>query len=545
MLSRAQNTPDKVCSGNPYEVSEQTVTVSAAGTYQLTISYRSPEKNVHGIVRINGVSQEMTFPQTADFQQVTTKPVVLHAGVNAINLSSGSDGGYVCFNNLSTTLVGPPPNPDNTGAFDELCSGNRYEFRQRTITVPNAGTYQLTINYRAPEKEVEGVLSINGATQAVVFPQTADFKPTTIGSVTLQAGVNVIGLSTGSEGGYLCFNNLTTTAGSAPPIPEQVVNRVSFPEVCSGNQSEIRGRTIKAPGRGLYQVVISYRSPEKTVQGTVYVLATPVTLTFPQTSEYQDINVGVLELYEDSYIGLASGPDGGNLCFNRVSFTKYVFQCHEAEDASGTGTVLSEANASGGKGRGDYRTPSDYLEYTVTDIPVAGQYVLALTYKTAEYPKARIIVNGSESQELLLFPSGGNYVAQTPYVTLKAGTNVIRIEGISDGSFRMDRICIFSVSPAARLTADAPQAEESGLRLSVSPNPSDGPVMVHFYALKDEIVQLQVTNTQGIRQFSRQIKAEGGYQSVPVTIPAGTGSLFFVQLQSGPRSAVQKVLINR
>ena len=98
---------DEVCSGNSQEVRTITINVATAGSYPLTISYRSPEGNVDGILRVNNTSQStLRFGQTSTYTTLTTAPVPLRAGDNTIGLSSGAGGGYLCFNQICVAAGG-------------------------------------------------------------------------------------------------------------------------------------------------------------------------------------------------------------------------------------------------------------------------------------------------------------------------------------------------------------------------------------------------------------------------------------------------------
>jgi hypothetical protein len=89
-------------------VSSVTISVVTAGNYPLIIGYRSNERSVDGLVRINGVQQTVRFNYSTVFTTVTIPSVALKAGANTIALSTGAGGGYLCFNSV---CVGTPPPP--------------------------------------------------------------------------------------------------------------------------------------------------------------------------------------------------------------------------------------------------------------------------------------------------------------------------------------------------------------------------------------------------------------------------------------------------
>ncbi len=100
------------------------VNVAKAGSYPLTVSYRSPESNVDGFVRINGVRQSLRFNQTSSFSPATIASVLLKAGDNTIELSSGDRGGFICFNSVCAGNGGgctPPAPPTISASTTQVC----------------------------------------------------------------------------------------------------------------------------------------------------------------------------------------------------------------------------------------------------------------------------------------------------------------------------------------------------------------------------------------------------------------------------------------
>ncbi len=94
-------------------------------------------------------------------------------------------------------------------AISERCSGNISEFGLYNLAVAAAGGYNLTLTYKATEGEVTGLMRVNenGGT-AVVFPHSADFTTKVVNNVQLVAGQNVIQLSSGNNGGFVCFKQV-------------------------------------------------------------------------------------------------------------------------------------------------------------------------------------------------------------------------------------------------------------------------------------------------------------------------------------------------
>lgn len=140
-------------------------------------------------------------------------------------------------------------------------------------------------------------------------------------------------------------------------------------------------------------------------------------------------------------------------------------QCIESESTSAhSGGVYSNAGASGGSALWSYTGQSDYVDYTFTNVPSAGNYSFKLRYSTAERPSGSLVVNGSTVQQLSLpttsTTSWYTYAETSLTVRLNAGTNTVRVRGGSGGSFHQDRVCLEGAS-AACIAPPAPAVAAS------------------------------------------------------------------------------------
>ena len=355
-----------VCSGNSQEMRTVTINVATAGTYPLRIGYRAPEGSVDGIVRINGVSQNLRFSQTNAYATVSLPSVTLRAGDNTIGLSSGAGGGYLCFNSVCTgqadcvppaaptlsasttqvcpnnaatltasgcsgtvnwstgqtgnsiivssvgnysatctvsgcvsapsrllTLITCPALPvSGCTSFAPVCSGNNQEVRTIMITVARAGNYPLTISYRSPESNVDGIVRINNVSQNLRFSQATSFVTLTIASVPLKEGENRIDLSSGNSsgtgGGYLCFNSVCAGNGGGCTPPAAPTVSASTTQVCPNTpavltasgcngtitwSTGVTGNSINLNRAGTYSAICT------TSDGCSGASSTPITLT--------------------------------------------------------------------------------------------------------------------------------------------------------------------------------------------------------------------------------------------------------------------------
>ncbi|RCR66592.1 PA14 domain-containing protein [Larkinella punicea] len=182
--------------------------------------------------------------------------------------------------------------------FSIVCSGNNFEIRNQTITVAQTGTYSLAVSYRSHEKSAIGIVRIDGVAQNVAFAMTTSYINQVVGTVSLSAGAHTIGLSSGTEGGLVCFNNicLTNADNSCSYTPSATVSNmtpgcgtsVNLSATCegsdcaglnyswSGNGVDQHGQTISvntptSDGSYTYTVTASKSGCSKTAQTAVTV----------------------------------------------------------------------------------------------------------------------------------------------------------------------------------------------------------------------------------------------------------------------------------
>lgn len=119
--------------------------------------------------------------------------------------------------------------------------------------------------------------------------------------------------------------------------------------------------------------------------------------------------------------------------------------CIESENANGNGPVSSDPNASNGQTRGAENNYNHYVDYVVTGVPSNGVYAVKLRYYSSSAPVVSVSVNGGGGQTVNLPHSGSWNIVWTEQsfnVSLNAGTNTIKIQGIGGGSCRQDKICV-------------------------------------------------------------------------------------------------------
>jgi hypothetical protein len=153
------------------------------------------------------------------------------------------------------------PDPEElfsvTVPFADMCSGNATEVRSKVVTIPagHGGNYNLVLTYRSHEKAVNGFVLINTVAQPVGFAQVASFTAKTIGMVALNEGDNIIAISSGSAGGYLCFNSIsideqdgTVDPGTVDPVDQNGVLVTDFYHGTTNNYKIQTRLTLDASG---------------------------------------------------------------------------------------------------------------------------------------------------------------------------------------------------------------------------------------------------------------------------------------------------------
>jgi hypothetical protein len=210
--------------GNGGTLTVNGVTVAAAGTYDLTISYLDGDAGRSADISVNGGSPTLvSFPGTGSFNNTEagyTLPVTLNAGANTVTISNPtayapdvdriavaahSGGGYT----PTSYEAESPANMLGGAARVATCAacsggakvgyvGNGGTLQFNGITVPSSGSYQLTIAYCDGDAGRAADMSIDGGTPTVInFAGTGGWgTPGTVTeTVSLTAGTNTITFS--------------------------------------------------------------------------------------------------------------------------------------------------------------------------------------------------------------------------------------------------------------------------------------------------------------------------------------------------------------
>lgn len=87
-------------------------------------------------------------------------------------------------------------------------------------------------------------------------------------------------------------------------------------------------------------------------------------------------------------------------------------------------------------------------------------------------------------------------------------------------------------------------AEET-VRLSVSPNPSRGPVRVRYWLANGQTGQLRVTSATGVVQSEQNVVGTGKHEEITLTIETQSAGLYLINLISGTVHETVKVILQR
>ena len=119
--------------------------------------------------------------------------------------------------------------------------------------------------------------------------------------------------------------------------------------------------------------------------------------------------------------------------------------CSEAESGSGNRNPERNSQASGGQLVGGFGGSNEYMSYTLSNVPSAGNYTLHVWYSSAEKPQFGLVVN-AVLQTVAAAGNGswtGPFLEKLVPIALQAGTNTVRIQGVGAGAnFTLDRLCV-------------------------------------------------------------------------------------------------------
>ncbi len=221
--------------------------------------------------------------------------------------------------------------------------------------------------------------------------------------------------------------------------------------------------------------------------------------------------------------------------------------CVDAETQDGSGPITYDPNASGGATRGDENNYKHYVNYAINGVPADGMYRLSLQYAASSSPKISLSGNDGFIYYAVSIPATHTwnivFREELFMIPLKAGNNVLRIEGAPGASIRQDRICINSLPPNARMASPELMSESPELKskLNVFPNPSPGEFNTSFYLLENE-ARITVTDVGGRVWYDTKVKGKGPHEKKVRLGNAPTG-IYIMQIKNSRTTDRKKVLI--
>ncbi|SKC05909.1 T9SS type A sorting domain-containing protein, partial [Dyadobacter psychrophilus] len=224
--------------------------------------------------------------------------------------------------------------------------------------------------------------------------------------------------------------------------------------------------------------------------------------------------------------------------------------CLESENQSGSGPITGDPNASNGSTRGDKANYNHYVDYAVNGVPSAGVYQLKLRYSASSNPNIMISVNGSTAVASMNLQATYTwnivFREETINVTLAAGNNTVRIQGLSGPSVRQDKICITSSGSNARLGAPEAVFNITGPdeQLNIFPNPAPGEFNAKFSLSNGAEGTITVTDIRGRVWHSSQVKGSGAHHE-KIKLPNAPAGIYLLQIKNGTATETKKLLITQ
>ena len=190
-------------------------------------------------------------------------------------------------------------------------------------------------------------------------------------------------------------------------------------------------------------------------------------------------------------------------------------QCLEAEPGSnsaGNRLSIADGQASNGLMVGDFGNASEFMTYTLVNVPAPGPYTLRLWYTAGNTAQIGLIVNGGTPQTVSAPTTGrwsGPFEQKTVAITLRQGTNALRVQG-AGGNFRLDKLCVEGegCNPPT-LSVGTPACTAGTGQYSVGFTVQNGAV---------------VTSSAGVVQGTQVVNIPGGTNAVITATLAGCSS---------------------
>lgn len=221
--------------------------------------------------------------------------------------------------------------------------------------------------------------------------------------------------------------------------------------------------------------------------------------------------------------------------------------CIEAETQDGSAPVTSDPNASAGGTRGDENNYRHYVNYAINGVPADGMYQLSLRYAASSSPAISISGNDGYIIANITIPATNSWNVvfreEIFKIPLKAGNNLLRIEGSPGASIRQDRICITSLDANMRMGVpeQALLPGEQKSNLNVFPNPAPGEFNASFNLLEDD-ARITITDVRGRVWYDTKVKNKGPHDK-KIKLGHAPAGIYIMQIKNGKTMDRKKVLI--
>lgn len=352
--------------------------------------------------------------------------------------------------------AGTGPISDDSNASNGKTRGSKgsiNEYVQYNVSnVPLDGIYEVTLRYSS---EIEGEILISNANNSVskitlepTHSWNISFTEKTI-PLYLSKGDNSIKIESVGIGsirqdkicikGKISNNPQTPDPGNGenPPVNCDFIlsaqsnqsnyicqTPINLSAHCTGNNCN--GLTYQWSGHGLSSTdATTSFTPTQDGMYTFTVNASKNGCSAQQQSVTVQVN--------------SCTPNGNN---NPISFRS----CHEAEQASGSGAITEDPNASNGLTRGSAQNNNEYVQYSIPNVPSAGIYTIQLRYSSEREGQIRISNTTTSISTTVTAPTTHSWnIAFTEIeaqIALNQGTNIVRIESINNSNIRQDKLCV-------------------------------------------------------------------------------------------------------
>lgn len=430
-----------------------TVDVEAAGSYPLSLGYRSVFGEKIQDLYVNGeLAQNVTFPQSDDFTSLDVNPVELNAGSNTIEIrksygymdldyfSVGTMGGSDNFEAEDGTVTDATISNEGTGF-----SGSGYVvFEDKgsvsiNVEMQSAGAYPLTLGYRAKFGEKKQDLYVNGAlVKQVTFPESMDFTSIDVGTVTLVSGENTIEIRKSfgymdldyfSIGEKVDSNNYEAEDGT---ITDATISSEGTGYAGTGyvvfEDSGTVAISVEVGAAGSYPLTLGYRSRFGEKIQDLYVNDSLIqNITFPESAVFTSIDIGSIPL-NAGINTIEIRKSFGYMDLDYFSLGSFkVPGALEAEDGTVVGANFSNA-VPGFSGTGYIVFEATGSVSVTVEREGAGSYPLTFGYRSVFGDKPQdLYVNGNFMGQVNFLQSDVFTTLDYGLVQLNAGANTIEI----------------------------------------------------------------------------------------------------------------------